>query len=254
MKRFYEGVSDLGGASAEAGYYPNPLTWFRKPRVILTGLIGVELLLVAAFLLAYWAGHPYEAVTRLINLDTEANLPTWFSSVQLFAAGLTAAAIGFSGRSKSGTRLDADTWIWLTAAATFLFLSLDEAAQFHEALGGILSQRMSASGLQHGFWIVVFLPAGLVALGVEIWLLPRLFPESIQARTCFVLGCLLIIVAAGLEIVSYGLKRSLYSASYVVEVSVEEFSEMLGGTLVLHAFLLRLDEGWSGEVDGNRTG
>lgn len=249
MKPLSEGLDDFSGESISLGSPSTPLEWFASPRVILTGLIGFELLIVAAFLLDYWVGHPYEALTRFINLDAEANLPAWFSSMQLFAAGLVAALIGLSSRSKPVSRAAEDGWIWLTMAVIFLFLSMDEAAQFHELLGKVLSERMSGTGLKHGFWIVVFLPAGLAALGFGIWLLPRLFPGSIQARICFVAGCLLIIIgSAGLEIVSYGLERSLNSASYILEVSIEELSEMTGGTLTLYALLLRL------KIDGPAIG
>lgn len=52
------------------------------------GLILVELLLVTGYVLNVLWGSPSWIVTRLVDLDDEGSIATWFSSMQLFVVGL----------------------------------------------------------------------------------------------------------------------------------------------------------------------
>jgi hypothetical protein len=67
-------------------------------------------------------------LARLIDLQREANIPTWFSSVQLFAVALTLTAIWLSQRN--ATHRHAPYWAVLMLG--FYYLSVDEVAQLHE--------------------------------------------------------------------------------------------------------------------------
>jgi uncharacterized membrane protein len=92
-------------------------------------------LALARLYLANWGLHqPFWKLTVLINLDGEANMPAWYSSMQLFlVAGLMAifAYIKFDKENKV-------SWNLLLWPLIFMALSLDEAAKIHEWLGGKL--------------------------------------------------------------------------------------------------------------------
>ena len=51
-------------------------------------LILIELLLVTGYVLNVLWGSPSWIVTRLVDLDDEGSIATWFSSMQLFIVGL----------------------------------------------------------------------------------------------------------------------------------------------------------------------
>ena len=54
-------------------------------RPLLYLLLAADLAMGAVYVADFVLGHPLGALSQFINLDNEANLPTWYSSVQLFA-------------------------------------------------------------------------------------------------------------------------------------------------------------------------
>src|SRR5688572_29414679 len=78
---------------------------------------------------------------NMFLLDYEANVPNWFSSMQLAFVALVWLTIAQSARSRNGTGSGRTTPDRRLAAASLLvsgaaaFGSLDEIAQVHEKLG-----------------------------------------------------------------------------------------------------------------------
>ncbi|MFD0548030.1 hypothetical protein ACFQ0X_01835 [Streptomyces rectiviolaceus] len=82
---------------------------------------------------AYNHYDPIPTVRRLVNVDVEANLATWWNSTLLLAvAGMALTAALLSGR---GARPGRQSWLGLAAAAALL--SLDETVSLHERLGEV---------------------------------------------------------------------------------------------------------------------
>src|SRR5437667_5087891 len=77
-------ISTVRGISPES-----PLGLGSRRGWILT-LFGVQALLVAGYLFSISPLNPSWQLERLLNLDGEGNLPTWFSGVLLFSAALAA--------------------------------------------------------------------------------------------------------------------------------------------------------------------
>jgi hypothetical protein len=77
-----------------------------------------------------------------LSLSYEGNLPTWYSSGLLWTAALGLAVSGSrqQGRARIG---------WWGLAAVFSLLSLDEAIELHEELGGA-----ALDGVLYFSWVV----------------------------------------------------------------------------------------------------
>ena len=68
------------------------MTWKSLPTPVKLFLVG-DLVLAALYLANIAAGAPFAKIRRLVDLDGEANLPTWYSSLQWAA---TAALFAFA--------------------------------------------------------------------------------------------------------------------------------------------------------------
>jgi hypothetical protein len=94
-----------------------------------------------------------------LSLSYEANLPTWYSSGLLWTAALGLAACGFRelGRARA--------W-WWGLAAIFMLLSLDEAVELHEDLGGA-----ELHGVLYFSWVVpgALLTGAFCAAYLRFW-------------------------------------------------------------------------------------
>jgi hypothetical protein len=93
--------------------------------------------------LARYAGalEPESGLRSALSLSYEGNLPTWYSSGLLWTAAL---GLGLCGRRDEGERGH-----WWVLAALFLLMSLDEAIELHEGLGGA-----ELHGVLYFSWVV----------------------------------------------------------------------------------------------------
>lgn len=55
---------------------------------LLLGMVFIELLFVVVYVLNVLWGSPSWVITKLVDLDDEGSIATWFSSMQLFVVGL----------------------------------------------------------------------------------------------------------------------------------------------------------------------
>lgn len=166
---------------------------------------------------------------RLLQLDQEANLPTWFSTglltVNAFLLALIAAQRGELSR------------YWALLSGLFFALSLDETASLHEAVGRIISR-----GLQDGeavtfFWVLLAGPTVAVLL-VYFWrFLKRLPPRTrnlaLLSGVIYVGGAL-IFEAIGW---AYQASQGYVWAGYLALTFIEETMEMLGQVIFCYALL-----------------
>jgi hypothetical protein len=178
---------------------------------------------------------------RLLDLDGENNLPSWYSSVALLLSSANLAIIGLHHRSAKKPY----AWHWLALALIFLGLSLDEAASLHE---------MADAAINRGLIIIGYRDSGLVALATPAWLLagvlfvviaflvfwPFLQHLPGSTKALFVIaGGLYIGGAIGVEEVA-AIHLTLGGSPFVYSmmVAVEEGLEMVGVVVFLHALML----------------
>jgi tetratricopeptide (TPR) repeat protein len=196
---------------------------------LLPGYIATLLVVESVFVVLHFV---FPAV-RLVDLDREHNLPSWFSGLQLAAIGVAcAAAFHREGR---GRRLRG---VWALLAAGFFYLSFDEISVLHES---ILREEtlaaLSGASLLRGLppWQIVFAPAVAgAALTLGYIFVSRLWGAPV-ARMAAVAGVALWGGAFIFE--GTAIAVSIPQDWYRVEVALEEFCEMAGATMLLAAIL-----------------
>jgi len=173
---------------------------------------------------------------KLFNLDSEATLPAWFSSLQLGLVGVIFLAVwvGVPER-ESGLRQ-----FLLLVGLGFLFLSMDETAEFHEKLTRVLRHVDWLPQFKGGIWIPIYLS---IAAYVG-WSTRRTIGVLCKNRPIemvFMLSGLALIVvgSVALEILTHMfLKDGQNPALYKIEVIIEEFFEMVGASVLLYGTIL----------------
>ncbi len=204
----------------------------RRERVIRT-LFGIAFGLAAASYavreFAEVSGHnSLYGLVRILDVDRERSVSTWFQVLVLAACSLALWACGRHERDP-GQRL---AWRWFSGLLALM--SLDEQIGVHE----IVRARITAIAAQHGS----LLPAGLtlgsalavVALAATRFLLRR--PPAMRRRI-LVAGSVYLLGAVGFEVaaavwIGRGLPRG---AIYRLMPTFEELLEMLGMIALLDA-------------------
>ena len=203
---------------------------------LLRALVAIELLLVALYWLDILCGEP-PLLNPLFDLDGEGNIPAWFSSAQLLLIALT---LWTANRFRRREPLPPRRFVNLLAAG-FLVLSLDETAQVHETITGVIGSR-------YADWVPHLVSshkafAVLATVGV-FWVMKTFYKDARAAwrwsrRECTIclLGVSIVLLGGSLiEAIGY-LYLQKGTPAYHIEVSFEEFFEMLGETLILRAVL-----------------
>lgn len=180
--------------------------------------------------LALRAGVPFalDSLGRLVLLDAEANVASWWGSALLLAC-----AGGFVLASGA---LPEQRWRLRLLAVLLLLLSLDETAILHERATGALL--LAATGSAEGdapVWVLAALP--LVAL-TAWFVLPVLrgLPAAVRRRW-WLAGALYLGGAIGVEVVT-NLLTGPGSAAYLLGVALEEGLEYAGPIVLLDSLLL----------------
>jgi hypothetical protein len=176
-----------------------------------------------------------------VNVNREANLPTWYSTLLLAASSGLIALIASVHRQKRNRFVRR----WALLSIVFLYLSLDEAAALHEYLTDPLRELFNVTGYLHFAWVLVGIPFALVIVVLYwqfVWALPKATRNRlILAAVVYLGGALVIeIISANQYAVDEG-RSLLYSAIG----TLEEFCEMAGVNIFIYA-LLRYLEDYSG--------
>ena len=207
----------------------------RVPKIIL-GFIVCDLL-VALLYLANWAiQQPSTKLTRLVDLGGEANLPTWYSSVQLFLVAVFLAIFAFA----KFERKNKVSWALLPWPLVFLGMSFDEVATIHEWLGSrtdaLLPGGQRAKSLfgETGVWMLLFgVPFLLLMLGLIYGLRTYLKGRAHVIKKCMIGLIIFAGAALGIEVISNFVPKQ--GPARVLQAFFEELGEMVGVTFFLWA-------------------
>ena len=157
------------------------------------------------------------------NLDLEATVPAWFSSIMLFCVSLVALAIYLFDRDTAKRKTIRWSWFWLVFSIAYCFLSVDEGARLHE----MLEER----GIR---WLVVYGPFALIFFLMCIYYV-TLVRKDPRLKT-WVLGGLAVSALGGI-VAESTLHVFRFVRLYEAEVLIEESFEMLGTIMVLRGCL-----------------
>lgn len=202
-------------------------------------LVAVALLLTLASIAVqfskYVLGHDtLLGFVRLFDANAEGNVPTWYSSSTLLMCSLLLAAIAMT-RKRARDRYALH---WGALSVIFLFLSLDEAAKIHEEMAGRpLRSALRTSGVLYYAWVI---PYGVMVLIFALAFLKFLVNLPARTRRLFLLaGSVYVGGALGIELLE-GYQATHFGAdnmAMALMASLEEFLEMLGVAIFIHALL-----------------
>ena len=168
---------------------------------------------------------------RLFRLDSEDNIPTWFSSVLLLFNALLLFLI--SGQPLPLVKRFRNHWLVL--GVLFLFVSIDEFTQLHEALSRF--RETLGSGLFYFPWVI---PGSVLILLVSIFYLrfvlalpPRYLRLFIISGVLYVGGALIIEVLSGY----YANTNGQFNLIYFLMTDLEESLELIGLVIFNYALL-----------------
>ena len=170
----------------------------------------------------------------LVDLNSERNLPSWYSSVKLFLVGYLILLHAYSlvEVNRNGA------YMMLLLAPMLLFMSIDETVGIHERIGVASDvflpgqDRANSVFPATGIWMfVLLLPAFVLILSILRRLRSRVMP--VHAYRVFVSGLVIFVVSAGgIEMLSNFANDGALS---FLQIASEEFGEMIGATLMLWA-------------------
>jgi hypothetical protein len=199
--------------------------------------VMADFALAFIYLFNIWVlGKPFRFLTRMIDLDGESNLPSWYSSVQLFLVAILWSVFTYEKFKREEKR----SWVLLFIPALFFMFSFDEIAQIHEWIGwnsDILLPSGSRSETlfsKTGIWMFLMLPPLLVLVFLLALNLRRFLDMPRNISCMLAVGFFIFIGSAtGTEILSNlfigdGMASSL-------QIALEEPGEMLGVTIMLWA-------------------
>lgn len=176
--------------------------------------------------------HPDAVSSELLprlSLSFESNVPTWLSSSLLLLCAIAAGRIASSASAARG--------YWWGIAVGLAYVSLDEASELHEHLGGLFG----TGGLLYFDWVLVAGPVvavlALVYLRFILALPPVTRMRLVVAAIVYVSGALLLELPLGLVTERSGPD----SLAYVLIDWVEETMELVGAGLALVALVEHRD-------------
>ncbi len=214
-----------------------------RTRILRTLWISGMVIVLASlggYLILFTTGHDsVYGMIHLFDLDSEGNIPSFFSALILLLVWLT---IGLISELKRASRA-AFAVEWAVLSYAFLYLALDEITSIHELftrptqklLGG-LSEHMRYSA-----WVI---PAMIVVAAGLFWM--RRFLRHLPRPTV-----MWLVLAAGLYLggaVGVEFLGGDYAERhgtnwiYYLMVAAEEGLEMSGAIVFLHAMLAYLEE------------
>ncbi|MCF6159068.1 MAG: hypothetical protein E3K32_10980 [wastewater metagenome] len=175
----------------------------------------------------------------LFDLDRERNIPTFFTTAALLTCSTLLAAITFAKRKTGEGYL-----LWLSMAAIFLFLSIDEFAVLHERLVIPLQSAIQTSGIFYFAWVI---PYGIALLVFALIYLKFFLNLPRKTQILFATAGLIYITGAfGMELIGgrfYELhgEEAEKTIRYFIITTVEECMEMAGITVFIYALTSYID-------------
>lgn len=175
---------------------------------------------------------------RIINVDNDLSLPSWFSAVLLLFSSALLAVIAYSKKSETSPRYGRH---WAALAIIFLFLCCDEMIRIHERIANVLVwPALDALGIVPAAmlsnpWVLVYGPLVLVFVLAYLgfWL-------DLPARVkwlFFAAGALYVGGALGVELATAWYNAANNDFGIFLTTHLEELMEMLGAIVFIYALM-----------------
>lgn len=202
-------------------------------KILLIIIIFLVLANIAGVLSTYVFHHTnVYGLVPLFNLDREANVPTWYSSITLLVCSILLGIIAL----RKKTEMDQYRLHWITLSLIFLYLSIDEASQIHEKSSRLFSQ-FNFDGIFYYSWTIIGITLVFIFILVYIKFIIDL--PKMTRSLFFISGVLFVGGAIGMELIS-GLHHSINgqeNLTYAMMTTLEEMLEMLGVAVFVYSLL-----------------
>ena len=201
--------------------------------------IGLILMYVSYYGIATYynkvdsTGRFYMNLMRVVDLDGESSFAAWFSSMQFYTIFLLGSIFAYHQIIFKKSSL-----VILILPAIFLLMSIDEAVQIHEWLGGVSDvlfpsrTRFDTIFESTGLWMFVI---GIPFLLFFLWFIHSIKKDLVlhsKSLKKLVLGMLIMLSGAlGFEFLS----NFADSHILILDIVMEEGLEMIGATIMLWA-------------------
>lgn len=211
----------------------------RKAKILKILLVMIVLIMLGNFLSIYLIFHTVgmdAKVTRLLikllNVNLESNLPTYFSALVLMADAFLLALIAYGRKSLGEVH-----WRWMCLSFVFVFISFDEMFQIHEQFRAPMEALFNTTGVFYFAWFIPYI-AIMIVLGIAYYKFMMRLPKRIL-RLFIISAVIFVSGAVGMEAVG-GMHAEVHgeeTLTYAWMYSFEEFLEMTGGVIFLYALL-----------------
>ncbi len=208
-------------------------------------LILLILAIEAFFVVLNCVNLPTYILTRSFDLDGEANITTWFSSIQLFALGLVSLMCLHAELDRSRNIISLCGWVILVAI--FWALSMDEVATLHELVAKSLATHYDIRAFRiRGFvWVYFLAPPAFVAAIFMGYFFTTRFRRVKKSFALAISGLALWAMVLPLEFLGgrYANANVEFwkTIHYKVLTNLEETCEMVGASLILGSLLFFLN-------------
>ena len=171
------------------------------------------------------------------NFDKEWNLPSYWSAIQLFIAGV----LWFSFTEiRKNDKIQKHLRIIYRYLGTslFFYLAIDELFQLHEKLGDRGGEILINTSWREYFilnkvfaWLWIFLPVVLLFLAFVIYQGWKLLSK--RSFLILTIGVLVYVLGAyGIEVIGWLVWHNKLDLNYFYLITIEEFLEMLGVSII----------------------
>lgn len=208
---------------------------YRLPRVLAWLAIFFAAACLACQVVRYAFPGLYRFVDFLVTefcMDSEMNLPTFFSAALTILIALTLFFIAWA-TIRTGMP---DRYYWVFLGLLFLFLPFDEVFSLHEMLTEPMQDRIYAVGVLYWPWFLPILPVLALLFFTYLRFLLRLSRRTfalIMLSAALFLGGAIALEALG---AAFADEFGLANFPYMVISTIEETTELSG--LVLFIFTL----------------
>lgn len=179
----------------------------------------------------------YGSIYRFFDVNQEENLPSWFSSIQLFMLATLLAIFTWHNFRKNAIA----AWVLCFLSGIFVVFSLDEVSGLHERLGPLTDMlflggdRSTSAFKQTGVWTFSI---GIPVFALLCFLLWQLKPYLVKTPKVFgkYVAGLIIFMAGAIGVET--LINFTEDAGYILFFSIghiEEFLEMAGISTMIWA-------------------
>ena len=207
-----------------------------------------------AYLLNFAVGQPLGPLTRLLDLNRERSLATWYASTQLAVLGGLLGLLACRQFDPPRVR----SWRLAMLSLLFMALSADEIAGIHELIGE-KTDALLAGGTREGtvfertgIWVFVVGVPGTAIITLLIWA-DRSNLRAAPGAIVKILVGIVMLATGALAVESMSNFYMAGSGALATSIFLEELLEMVGVTIILWGTidLLRAYGFWL-SFDGSR--